>query len=668
MRCRENRKRGGAASVNKDMSCKLANGLRAVGLAAGPVALAAACMAAAPTMNVRAAQNTAEHSGQEQSAQNARDEAEKAKNAAEESYNQAVEAAKSAGVTAETAAAAEAEAKTAKDKEKEAADASSSAQTAAEEAAEAVSSAETAEQDALGKKESAGEDKATAEENVIAAQTAYDTAEQARKNAAAKADPASDEYLDAAEKVAIAQTILDKKDLDRSRVLGQQSSAENAYNVAKEEASEAYEAMNQAQKADEDAWKAYTGLIEDPEYKDIRDAYEDFTTSEENLLVQKEVAFNYSQEVQKVLEAFGTDSDQYKIANDTLSSLEENIYKLQGIYENKKLKYESVRLSNPEATAVFESARQATVDMYNKFVSARNAYNAAAKDAEEKEDVLNDRKKKTKAAIRSYDEAKNDLFAAKAALEELESDSEDAAKAAEEAEENLNKAKQTLKDAEEAYDKAAEAYGKESDALKAAKEELAAKKKAWEDAENAASEARKLAENKAQEAANQKSLYQAVMETHNALEAALEKLRIAIANYQETGNIYTLSYIRQTLDEIGDRYGITISEVVRRDVSGMSEEAAEKTLIEALSQAQYAQWYEFSTGERTIIPKAVVSGIIGISNDVYFDFIYMGYRWTVQLPSGDVLQTLLNADGTLDLLTFISETNKSYIVRIAAVQ
>ncbi len=58
------------------------------------------------------------------------------------------------------------------------------------------------------------------------------------------------------------------------------------------------------------------------------------------------------------------------------------------------------------------------------------------------------------------------------------------------------------------------------------REELAAKKKAWEDAENAASEARKLAENKAQEAANQKSLYQAVMETHNTLEAALEKLQL----------------------------------------------------------------------------------------------------------------------------------------------
>ncbi len=501
---------------------------------------------------------------------------------------------------------------------------------------------------------------------MIAAQTAYDTAEQARKNAAAKADPASDEYLDAAKKVAIAQTILDKKDLDKSRVLGQQSSAENAYNVAKEEASEAYEAMNQAQKADEDARKAYDGLEGTPGA--MRDLCENFILYERDIAEAKDMVSFYSLEVQKNLETYGADSEVYIDAYKKLCSAETKLSELQGVYEGEKAVYESGRDDDPEAAAAFDSAKKAMDEASNKLLSARDAYNAAAKDAEEKEDVLNDRKKKTVAATRSYDEAKNDLFAAKAALEELESDSEDAAKAAEEAEENLNKAKQTLKDAEEAYDKAAEAYGKESDALKAAKEELAAKKKAWEDAENAASEARKLAENKAQEAANQKSLYQAVMETHNALEAALEKLRIAIANYQETGNIYTLSYIRQTLDEIGDRYGITISEVVRRDVSGMSEEAAEKTLIEALSQAQYAQWYEFSTGERTIIPKAVVSGIIGISNDVYFDFIYMGYRWTVQLPSGDVLQTLLNADGTLDLLTFISETNKSYIVRIAAVQ
>lgn len=665
MRCRENRKRDGEARVNKDMSCKLANGLIAVGLAAGPAALVAACMAAAPTINVCAAQNTAENNTLEQSAQNARYEAEKEKNAAEENYNQAVEAAESAGVTAETAAAAEAEAKTAKFKEKEAADASAAAQTAAEKAAEAVSIAEAAEQDALGKKKNAGEDRTTAERNVTAAQTAYDTAEQTREDAEAKADPSSVEYATAAQNFLNAQKDLDAKKEEKELAEEKLRIVERNFKDAEERARKASEAMEQMKNANDDASKIYDEL--EGKAGEIREYYKAFGDCEREMAALEYDFDTHVLQKQEFLDTLGADSDEYKGEERVLNLIQTEIADVKARRDTYSAYYEEMRTNYPEAAVIFDAAIAAMEEAYDKYERAKTANDDAMEDVAYEEEMLNNRKKDAETAQKHYQDAEKDVNTAREIKDKLASDLEDAQKAAAEAKEDLDKAKQALEEAKEAYEKAADAYSKESDALTVAKEELEVRKKAWEDAENAVSEARKLAQKKAQEAADQKSLYDAVIEAQNALAAALDNLRSAIAKYQETGDSYTLSYIRQTLDEIGDQYGITISEVIRRDVSGMSEEAAEKNIIEALSEAWYAQWFEFDVGERTIIPGAVVSGIMKVSNDVYFDFIYMGYRWTVKLPSRDVLRTLLNADGTLDLLTFISETNKAYIVRIAPV-
>lgn len=45
-------------------------------------------------------------------------------------------------------------------------------------------------------------------------------------------------------------------------------------------------------------------------------------------------------------------------------------------------------------------------------------------------------------------------------------------------------------------------------------------------------------------------------------------------------------------------------------------------------------------------------------------FRYMGYEWTVQIPDKNTLGPLLNADGSLNLLRFISLDYVSYIIWI----
>ena len=55
-------------------------------------------------------------------------------------------------------------------------------------------------------------------------------------------------------------------------------------------------------------------------------------------------------------------------------------------------------------------------------------------------------------------------------------------------------------------------------------------------------------------------------------------------------------------------------------------------------------------------------------NDIYFVFDYMGYKWTVKVQNRNTLKEMLDADGTLNLLKFISYDHIEDIVKIEPLQ
>lgn len=122
--------------------------------------------------------------------------------------------------------------------------------------------------------------------------------------------------------------------------------------------------------------------------------------------------------------------------------------------------------------------------------------------------------------------------------------------------------------------------------------------------------------------------------------------------------------IQQALQSIGTKYGIQISECITEDVTRISEDNAEEILEKAISGAQYGQWLSLTLGDRTEINSDLVEMIQKKSNDIYIVFDYMGYRWTVKLPKRDVLAQFMQEDHSLNLLKFISESGKQYIVKM----
>ena len=62
-----------------------------------------------------------------------------------------------------------------------------------------------------------------------------------------------------------------------------------------------------------------------------------------------------------------------------------------------------------------------------------------------------------------------------------------------------------------------------------------------------------------------------------------------------------------------------------------------------------------------------VTAMQNSKNDIYLVFHYMGHKWTVKIRDKKVLADLINDDGSLDLLKFISTKYMKYIVKIERV-
>ena len=75
---------------------------------------------------------------------------------------------------------------------------------------------------------------------------------------------------------------------------------------------------------------------------------------------------------------------------------------------------------------------------------------------------------------------------------------------------------------------------------------------------------------------------------------------------------------------------------------------------------------QFDLGEKTTLSADVVKAMKASKNDIYMEFTYMGYRWVVKM-NRNVLGKLVNADGTLNLLKFISSDYMEYIVKAEAI-
>ena len=126
--------------------------------------------------------------------------------------------------------------------------------------------------------------------------------------------------------------------------------------------------------------------------------------------------------------------------------------------------------------------------------------------------------------------------------------------------------------------------------------------------------------------------------------------------------------IQNDLDDIGEKYGITLTAVITDDVSAKADTTADAELTKTISGAQYGQWLQLTVGKKISLSADTVKAMMNSKNDIYFVFDYMGYRWTVKVQNRNTLKAMLNADGTLNLLKFISYDHMEDIVKIEPLQ
>lgn len=88
-------------------------------------------------------------------------------------------------------------------------------------------------------------------------------------------------------------------------------------------------------------------------------------------------------------------------------------------------------------------------------------------------------------------------------------------------------------------------------------------------------------------------------------------------------------------------------------------------MVSALRSAAPNESISILLGDKVTLDIASVSEMVEHQDlTITIVFRYMGYEWTVQIPDKNTLGPLLNTDGSLSLLRFISLDYVSYIIRI----
>lgn len=110
---------------------------------------------------------------------------------------------------------------------------------------------------------------------------------------------------------------------------------------------------------------------------------------------------------------------------------------------------------------------------------------------------------------------------------------------------------------------------------------------------------------------------------------------------------------------------IDLSTIPGDDVTSDATPVITVHLVSALRSAAPNESISILLGDKVTLDIASVSEIVEHQDlTITIVFRYMGYEWTVQIPDKNTLGLLLNADGSLNLLRFISLDYVSYIIRI----